>query len=193
MDAAAELANLPLPDTGKAALHEDDDVDPALAAKARLGGPVPFSVYPMMLLGELLGRESRWASAYVNLVLGAHGARWMFVPPIIGELGKAWAGAQWARRRLGAPATVDQRVRIALWYTLAALTFQAAVVVSVAMFLPKARHYLSQVLDLIPGRGGTMAGPGVIAGRRRARDVPHPAPVPPPQALFSSQALARWT
>jgi putative ABC transport system ATP-binding protein len=159
MDAAAELANLPLPDVGKAAFDDDGGADPTRAAKAHLGGPVPFSVYPMMILGELLGAAAGFA--YVSLVLGAHGEKWMLVPPVVGELGKAWAGAEWARRRLGGPATVDQRARVALWYTLAALTFQGTVVFCVAMFLPKAQPYLSRMLDLIPA-SGTMAGPGVI-------------------------------
>jgi hypothetical protein len=36
----------------------------------------------------------------------------------LGELTKAWIGAAWARRCLGHALTNDQRVRLALWYTL---------------------------------------------------------------------------
>jgi putative ABC transport system ATP-binding protein len=160
MDAAAELAKVPLPEAGPGS-SEHAEVDPVRAAKAPLGGPVPFSVYPMMVLGELLGAAA--GAAYVRLVLGAQGGRWMLVPPLAGEVAKAWAGARWARRRLGAPATVDQRVRIALGYTLAALSFQGAVVCGISMYLPRARHYLAPVLDHIPSEG-PMAGLEAVAG-----------------------------
>src|SRR6185436_12420996 len=47
LDAAAELAKLPAADAG-ASRNDDEDADPALAAKRRLGPPVPAALYALM-------------------------------------------------------------------------------------------------------------------------------------------------
>ncbi len=162
LDAAAELANLPLPDAGGNASSAPDAVDAAASAKARIGGPVPFSVYAMMLLGEVLG--AGLASVYVRLVLGVTSGRLLFMPLLAGELAKALAGARWARRRLGAPATADQRARMAIWYTVAALSVQGAVLTGIVLLLPAAQGPLKPVLDLVPpGGGGAATGVAVVA------------------------------
>ena len=161
LDAAMELTSLPSPDAGRSATGAEDDAHAGAFAKAHTGGPVPFSVYPMMLLGEILGAGA--ASAYVHLVLGVHGGRLLFLPPLAGEIAKAWAGARWAKRRLGAPATVDQRVRMALGYTLPALTVEASILFVIAMYFPKASVSLAPVLDRIPSGGGA-AQLEVVAG-----------------------------
>jgi putative ABC transport system ATP-binding protein len=161
LDAAAELANLPLPDTGAGASRAEDTASAGASAKARMGGPLPFSVYPMMLLGEVLGAGA--AALYVRLVLGVHDGRLMLLPPLAGEIGKALLGARWARRRLGAPATPDQRLRMAVGYTIASLSVQAAILVAVVMALPMAQSRLMPVLEHIPS-GGALAGVEVVAG-----------------------------
>jgi putative ABC transport system ATP-binding protein len=160
LDAAAELANLPLPDTGAGASRAHDTATGA-SAKARIGGPLPFSVYPMMLLGEVLGAGA--AALYMRAVLGVHEGRLMLLAPLAGEIGKALLGAHWARRRLGAPATPDQRLRMALGYTVAVLSVQSAVLVAVVMWLPMAQSRLMPVLEHIPS-GGALAGVEVVAG-----------------------------
>jgi putative ABC transport system ATP-binding protein len=114
MDAAAELAALPRPDDSAAAPQR---ADTKAATAAQTGGPVPLSTYPMMLLGELLG--TGLALAYVGLVLELDVLRGLWFARIFGEVTKAWAGARWMRRQIGRPATSDQRVRAALWYTCA--------------------------------------------------------------------------
>ncbi len=114
MNAAAELAQLPPvndsppPSTQQAQAGE--------TSASRLGGPLPFSVYPMMLLGDLLGEGI--AAAYVSLVLELRVLSYLWVGRVVGEVTKALFGARWVRRKLGRPATGDQRVRMALWYTL---------------------------------------------------------------------------
>src|SRR6204780_932861 len=66
LDAAVELAALPPPK--EYAQGPDVDVaDPVAAARARLGGPVPFIVYAAMLSGALLGAA---AGSLYGLVLG---------------------------------------------------------------------------------------------------------------------------
>ena len=115
MDAAAELARLPSNDEpaaepGTRSGHPEADLS------ERAGGPVPLSVYAMMGLGDLLGRMV--AAAYVGIVLRLALAK-AFVPGLIlGEVAKAFVGARWARRVLARPPTSDQRVRMALWYTM---------------------------------------------------------------------------
>ncbi len=114
MDAAAELAALPR--------AEDPAATPlragatAAAAAALSGGPVPFSAYPMMLLGEVLGEGI--ALAYIGLILELKVLSYLLAARIFGEVTKAWVGARWVRRTLGRPATSDQRIRLALGYTV---------------------------------------------------------------------------
>ncbi len=113
-DAAAELAALPPQAVYDTSGVTVDAFDPALAARARLGGPVPFAVYASMLAGAILG-------AVVGLVYGAAvlgAVRW----PVVGALsvlGQAYAGARFGKRRLGKPLTLDQRARMAIGYSCA--------------------------------------------------------------------------
>ena len=125
LDAAAELARLPQADAGgsgaAAASHD------ARAVDSGAGGPVPFSVYPVMLLAEAMGAAV--AAGYVGLVLRLSLWKGLWALLVAGELAKAWLGARWARKRLGVPATSDQRARMAIWYTLP-VTGAAAVLLS---------------------------------------------------------------
>jgi putative ABC transport system ATP-binding protein len=115
LDAAAELDKLPTVEGNGASAQERAHASPAAGDGS--GGPVPFGVYPMMLLGEAVGLAV--GMGYVAFVLQLSVWDYVWVPALTGELVKAWAGARWARRKLGFPSTNDQRTRIALSYTLA--------------------------------------------------------------------------
>jgi len=144
LDAAAELAALPLPDQGGGTLHVTQG--PETAAQ-RVGGPVPFSVYPMMWLGDVLGAAV--AAVYVAVVLGISLGKAAWVPLVAGEIGKAWLGARWLRRRLGRPATNDQRVRVALWYTLGVVALLVVTLITVVTSFKAALRPSAPVLDLL--------------------------------------------
>jgi putative ABC transport system ATP-binding protein len=117
MNAAAELARVPPADEDAAeALASQQGGLEADTAAARMGGPVPLSAYAMMWVGELAGEAL--AAAYVGLVLRLSVLKLLWVGAVAGEITRAWVGARWARRRLGVPATSDQRARMALWYTM---------------------------------------------------------------------------
>ena len=111
LDAAAELTELPPPEASTAAA--EDALDPALAARRRLGGPVPKLLYVAMatagLGGILLG------NLYAKLILDAPAG---VIPLLFGFVIEAFVAAWYGRRRFGRPLTSDQRVRIAITYTL---------------------------------------------------------------------------
>jgi putative ABC transport system ATP-binding protein len=113
LEAAAELGALPAADEGGGRPYGDDES--ALPGR-RAGGPVPFGVYAMMALGDLLG--AALGAVYVAAVLGLDLKTHAWAPLAVGELTKAWVGARWARKRVGHPATGDQRARMSLWYSL---------------------------------------------------------------------------
>jgi len=112
-DAAAELAALPAPQEQSAGPDIDDELSPADAVRARVGGPVPFAVHAMMLLGGLLGLGV--GSLYGVAVLG-NLQWWLAVATSV--LAGTFLTARYGKRRLGQPLTNDQRVRIALVYTV---------------------------------------------------------------------------
>jgi putative ABC transport system ATP-binding protein len=112
MDAAAALAALPTTEEAGPAAPQAD----AGARGAELGRPIPVSVYAMMFAGGLLGHAV--AAAYVALVLRRSPAEFFWLRVVLGELGLAWFGAAWARRAFGRPAGHEERVRMALVYTL---------------------------------------------------------------------------
>jgi putative ABC transport system ATP-binding protein len=113
LDAAEELARLPAPDDASPKSAGDE----GRVAGPGLGGPVPFSVHAMMALGELLGIVAMVLYLAFVLRVGVWTHFWAAV--LAGEITMAFAGARWGRRRLGRPATSDQRVRMAFGYTLA--------------------------------------------------------------------------
>ncbi|HEY1695939.1 MAG TPA: ABC transporter ATP-binding protein [Polyangiaceae bacterium] len=113
LDAAAELAALPPPDNGGGATQGEDE---SATSKARVGGRVPFGVFGMMWLGNLVGMIA--GALYVGLAMGLPLAKFAWVCAATAEVFKAFFGARWARRRLGHPATSDQRVRMSLSYSL---------------------------------------------------------------------------
>jgi putative ABC transport system ATP-binding protein len=114
-DAGAALGALSkLEEDAAASANETSLPAPALV------GPLPVSVFAAMFVGELLGEGT--GAAYASLGLGWR-ATWTVAAAIaIAEITRAWAGARWARRVLRRPASRDQRVRMAFWYTVS-ITF----------------------------------------------------------------------
>jgi putative ABC transport system ATP-binding protein len=151
LDAASELASLPPPDETGDASKSLRPGAPTESAAARVGGPVPLSVYPMMLLGDVLGEAA--GVSYVGLALKLSASRHVWVPLLLGEISKAWIGARWARRRIGAPATNDQRARMALWYSL-------GVTGGALVLLPQLPPSRVELLELPTGLLLLAPGPG---------------------------------
>ncbi|MDB4941452.1 MAG: Cell division transporter, ATP-binding protein FtsE [Labilithrix sp.] len=114
LDAQRELDLLPPPEASTAA--EEDAADPALAARRRLGGPVPALLYVVMaafgVLGLILG------SVYASAVLDLAPTTPPIVPLVFAFVLEAMAAAWYGGRRFGRPLTSDQRVRVAVTYTI---------------------------------------------------------------------------
>jgi putative ABC transport system ATP-binding protein len=112
-EAAAELEKLPATDAS-AASEADDALDPAAAARRRLGGPVPALVYLAMVVAAFVGALFGWAyNAYVlDYSTPVTPLAFAFAFECLG-------GAWFAGRRLGRALTSDQRARIAVTYTCA--------------------------------------------------------------------------
>jgi putative ABC transport system ATP-binding protein len=135
MDAATELARLPLEDDAEnASLRQGAGLEAETAA-ARVGGPVPASAYAMMLVGELLGEAV--VVGYVTWVLRLSVINFLWAASLGGEVTKAWLGSRWARRGLGRPTTSDQRVRMALWYTMAVTGSGVALLLLAVLLAPR--------------------------------------------------------
>ena len=186
MDAAAELAALPRADDSATAPRGASDATELAAA--RIGGPVPFGVYPMMLVGELLGEAV--ALAYMTLVLELDSTKALLGARLLGELGKAWLGARWVRRSLGRPATSDQRVRMALGYTLAVTGGAVCTALVVLPPLPLPALALSGVWTGIAA--ATAHGPAALAALVFAGGVLPRPPALPPSDDVQPQAMT-WT
>jgi putative ABC transport system ATP-binding protein len=122
MDAQAALDELPAPKEGAERPDEEDPHDRVLAARQRLGGPVPFAIYLAMFLGGLAG--ALVGALYDAAILGATVA---WIPPAIGVLGEAFVGARFAKRKLGRALTSDQRARVAIAYTIGVLLIAAPI------------------------------------------------------------------
>jgi putative ABC transport system ATP-binding protein len=155
LDAAAALAALPPAEV----YSRDADAaeDPAMAARKQLGGPVPFAVHAMAMLGIVVG--ALCGLAYNAIVLG------------IAPLATAWPSvafalvldtlfaALYARKRLGRPLTPDQRARLALHLTLGLLGVSA--VVSLVMMKIRAPASSVAFFDALAARGSVVAIFGV--------------------------------
>ena len=131
-DAAAELRALPPPNDQANAL-DVVALDPAAEARKRLGGPVPVSVYFMLPLGLLLGYVV--GLVYARFVVASASN---IIPFALAVLGESFIGARFARRRLARPLTVDQRVRIATWYTAASYIVLFGIVFATSVMSPAA-------------------------------------------------------
>jgi putative ABC transport system ATP-binding protein len=108
-DAALALAELPPPNLSAAAKDAASGKD---AEGARLGGPVPVSVYAAMLVAGLLGALT--GVLYNRLILDA---RVVAIPLVLAFLTEAWVGARFGTKRVGHRLTVDQRLRMSVYYT----------------------------------------------------------------------------
>ena len=151
-DAAAELEALPPPEASVA--HADADEDPAVAARRRLGGPVPALLYVMMAVAGLLGVGL--GSAYSKLVLDAPNR---VVPIAFAFVLEAMAAAWFGARRLGRPLTNDQRVRVAITYTFV-VAFVLAPLFALG-WMPGSQALLERLEGL--SSGGVIAALGVVA------------------------------
>ena len=166
LDASSELARLPpTEDAANAPTLQGVGLEGDHPA-ARVGGPVPWSVYAMMWLGDLAGEAL--VAAYVAFVLRLSVVEFLWVGRIAGEIGKAWLGARWARRALGRPSTNDQRVRMALWYTMTITCGATAALLLAAVVLPSSiASKLAGVMDVVTRvseRGWTVLIAVVFAG-----------------------------
>jgi putative ABC transport system ATP-binding protein len=111
LDALAELEKLPPPDN---TINSDElDDDPAAAERRRLGGPVPRGMYVAMAAAGVLGMFV--GSLYASTILEVSSQA---IPFAFAFMFEALAGVWFARRSFGKPLTNDQRVRVALTYTL---------------------------------------------------------------------------
>ena len=113
VDALAELEKLPPADTSK--VGADEEESPAAAERRRLGGPVPKLLYLAMVVGALAGMVlgNLYASAILDVQTPL--IAWVFA-----FFFEALAAVWYAARSLGRPLTSDQRIRVALTYTLGA-------------------------------------------------------------------------
>ncbi|HXN30601.1 MAG TPA: ABC transporter ATP-binding protein [Polyangiaceae bacterium] len=148
LDAASEIARLPVSDDAEEpSVLQGRGVEGDTAA-VRTGGPVPFSAYAMMWVGELAGEAM--AAAYIAFVLRLSVVDLLWAGRIAGEIGKAWSGAHWTRRALGRPATSDQRLRMALWYTMTVTCGAIAILLLAAVVLPpSAAAKLGGMMDIV--------------------------------------------
>ena len=111
LDAAAALAELPPSETSTAA--DEDAADPALAARRRLGGPVPTLLYFAMAAAGLAGIAL--GNLYGKVILDAPST---VVPVAAGFVLEAIVGAWYGGKRFGRALTSDQRARVGITYTL---------------------------------------------------------------------------
>ena len=111
VDALKELEKLPPTDNSK--IGGDEAESPAAAERRRLGGPVPKLLYLSMVIAAFLG--STIGNLYASAILDVQvpWIAWVFA-----FFFEALAAAWYAARYLGKPLTNDQRVRVALTYTL---------------------------------------------------------------------------
>jgi len=116
LDAAKELTAVPPPDEGGPASLRETDEEYLTAKRSRQ--PVPLRVYLAMLFWSKLGLLlSHVVLAIANV--GIAGRLGLLVATHVAALlFESWRGAASARKRLGYPAANDQRVRLALWYTV---------------------------------------------------------------------------
>jgi putative ABC transport system ATP-binding protein len=137
LDAAAELTKMGAPDAFAASAGPDAGAGARHTRAMGRGASLPVSVFVMMAVGELFGAGA--VSAYIAFALGLDARRYIGLAALLAQLGLAFAGARWARRRLGAPPTFDQRVRMAFGYT-AGVTFGALAVLAVALIRFRIPH-----------------------------------------------------
>ena len=183
LDAIAELALLPPADQTSAA--GDDDADPALAARRRLGGPIPTLLYVAMAAagigGVVLG------NLYAKLVLDTPST---LVPVAFGFVLEAIVAAWYGGKRFGRPLTNDQRVRVAITYTLVVACLLAPIFA--IGWMPGSKVLLDRLDALsssgvLAGLGVTLLGLSTIAlARYLVLALVSPLVSPPPKPKGAS-------
>ena len=163
MDAAAELAQLARPETGGTDVVTE--ADPARLAATRARAPVPKLVYGAAWLASRLGVLFAKVVFAIAAVAHPEAVGFFIAASSFGLLCETWRASRSGRRRLGYPLTSDQRLRVALWYTLVTGAVVTALVVGLTFASPAALSALSgwsllATLSLrLSGRG-----PAVIVG-----------------------------
>jgi hypothetical protein len=112
LDAAAALQELSGSEQGGSA-EDEEAADPAVAARRRLGGPVPALLY-LAMVGAAIG-GSLLGTLYAKVVLDAPST---VAPVAFAFVLEAIVAAWYGGKRFGRPLTNDQRARIAITYTL---------------------------------------------------------------------------
>ncbi|HSY22307.1 MAG TPA: ABC transporter ATP-binding protein [Polyangiaceae bacterium] len=162
MDAAAALAALPSTEEAGPAIAQTDGGTRA-SRGAELGRPIPAGVYGMMFAGQLLGHAI--AAAYVAFVLRRTPVDLFWLRVVIGELGLAWFGAASARRAFGRPAGHEERVRMALVYTLVVTCGLGGLATAalVGLPMPAARRPVALVALVESAAAHPVSAVGIIA------------------------------
>ncbi|HEY3820791.1 MAG TPA: ABC transporter ATP-binding protein [Polyangiaceae bacterium] len=164
MDAAAELAQLAKPEAGSSELVSA--TDPARLEASRSRAPVPKLTYGAAWVGSRLGVLFAKIVFGIAAVARPDAVGFFIAASLFGLLCESWRAARSARRRLGYPLTNDQRVRLALWYTLITGSLVTALVVLLTFAAPSALAGLSAwslfaTLSLrLSGRGAAV----IVAG-----------------------------
>jgi putative ABC transport system ATP-binding protein len=151
LDAAGELARLPRAEDASSASTDGEARD---ASAVRPDARVPPAVYAVLAAGMVLGAAVGLAYGHYGLRLA--GPALVAVAVALAEILAAWMGARWLRRRLGRPASSDQRVRVALVHTGGSTTLAAAVMAAFAAAVAPGRMpRLDAALGMIAGPAAT--------------------------------------
>jgi putative ABC transport system ATP-binding protein len=151
LDAAGELEKQPPPEPSVGS-GDEDVLDPAAAARRRLGGPVPARLYVAMAIAGVVGVVL--GLAYNALVLDYATA---VTPLVFGFVLECFAGSWVGARRLGRALTGDQRVRVAVTYTIVVAALLAPL--AALGWLPGSRALLDRLEGL---RSGGVAAAALV-------------------------------
>jgi ABC-type nitrate/sulfonate/bicarbonate transport system ATPase subunit len=157
LDAAAELARLPRPEEGGESLRTETDEAHVSLARAR--APVPARVYAATWVGSQLGFLAVKSLFALAGVTHPEALRFFIAANVAALLGETWLATRSGRRRLGYPLTSDQRVRLALWYTLGSGAIVTALIFALTYVAPMAlerlagRSLLALLSQQVSGRG----------------------------------------
>jgi putative ABC transport system ATP-binding protein len=134
VDAQNELARLPSGDDAGPQGARGAEVESQSGSRVR---PLPPRIYAMMLAADLAAEVT--VALYASLVLGLKPTSLLWARIAAGEIAKAWVGARTSRRVLGRAANHEERVRIALWYTLVMTGGVGGVLLTALSRLPTSR------------------------------------------------------
>ncbi len=126
LDAAAELAALPLPEKG--GQLASSETGQAELARRRSRDRVPLRAYFAAWLLSRLGIAFAHVLFAIAAVAHPDAFGFFVASQALGLLAEAWRGTRSARARLGYPMSGDQRARMAIWLTAATGVLSAAVV-----------------------------------------------------------------